>query len=83
MLDKTNGLQKNFNNSILEKEDAYNDRLKNISYSIGSTSIYAITSLEVFASVCSLIDRKIDRYNSISSLVISAFSPNMRIRKVR
>ena len=30
MLSEDNGLQKNFNNTILNQEDAYNDRLKNI-----------------------------------------------------
>ncbi len=39
MLSEDDGLQKNFNNTILNKEDAYNDRLKNICSSMESDKI--------------------------------------------
>ena len=39
MSSNNNGLQQNFNNTILKKEDAYNDRLKNICSCIESDKI--------------------------------------------
>tara|TARA_Y100001970_G_scaffold6515_1_gene7447 strand:- start:2307 stop:4871 length:2565 start_codon:yes stop_codon:yes gene_type:complete len=80
MLDSKIGLQKNFNNTILEKEDAYNDRLKNICSCLESDKInifndsvyidlnrqiYALSSLSDNESNIEFIDGTLNKLSTL------------------
>ena len=85
MLNEVNGLQNNFNKTILEKKDAYNDRLKNICSCVESDKVNIFNDslyIDLNRRVYQLSNSSDSSFNQISESNLDKLSQLKRKRTI-